>query len=348
MKMVRLVLAVALAAVLLLGATKAWAQDGATLVAIVTAEPNAPLTKRVRAELQGLGVDVIVIKPPAEASSAMRAPLEQAARSVGAVAAVRLIVSSEGKVEIWVADRVTGKAVVRELDASSSSSDATVAVGTVELLRASLMELHTAAPRRGEAPATEKVISLALPPTIVTVEPPWVPRLSLAVGGGLGFAPGGLGASAEASLGLWVHLAGRLGARVLGHATLAPAHVDTAAGLVDVRSQLFGVAAVYDLRDPLEGWVPSIALGAAAAHVSSTGTAVPPFVSATDATWAFAPLGGAGIARTLARGLRLRADALAAFAVPTTRVRAPDASIGRWGAPQLSFSLGIELLWGRR
>ena len=37
------------------------AQDGATLVAVVTAEPNAPLTRRVRAELQALGVDVIVL-----------------------------------------------------------------------------------------------------------------------------------------------------------------------------------------------------------------------------------------------------------------------------------------------
>ena len=106
------------------------AESGATLVAIVTAEPYSSLARRVRAELQGLGLDVLVLKPPDEGSPS-RAPLERAARSVGAVAAVRLVASSEGKVEVWVADRVTGKAVVRELDApESGASDAVVAVAS--------------------------------------------------------------------------------------------------------------------------------------------------------------------------------------------------------------------------
>src|SRR5260221_13907158 len=123
------------------------AQSGATLVAIVTAEPNSSLTRRVRLELQGLGVDVIVLKPPDEATTS-RAPLEQAARSVGAVAAVRLVASSVGKVEVWVADRVTGKAVVRELDAlGSGASDAAVALGKVEPARARFVGLPS-----GEAP----------------------------------------------------------------------------------------------------------------------------------------------------------------------------------------------------
>jgi len=76
---------------------------------------------------------------------------------------VRLVASREGKVEVWVADRVTGKAVVRELDApEGGTSDAAVAIGSVELLRASLMELHSGEPAHGDAPATEKLQSLAL------------------------------------------------------------------------------------------------------------------------------------------------------------------------------------------
>src|SRR5579859_3968445 len=131
----RLGLATAVVACVWVAPLGARAESGATLVAIVTVEPSSSLTKRVRAELEGLGLDVIVLKPPDEGSPS-RAPLEQAARSVGAVAAVRLVASSEGKVEVWVADRVTGKAVVRELDApETGASDAAVAIGSVELLR---------------------------------------------------------------------------------------------------------------------------------------------------------------------------------------------------------------------
>src|SRR5882672_4865044 len=163
MRGMRLGVAAAIVTSALLAPDRAYSQSGATLVAIVTADPTSSLTRRVRAELEGLGLDVIVLKPPDEGSPS-RAPLEQAARSVGAVAAVRLIASREGKVEVWVADRVTGKAVVRELDApESGASDAAVAIGSVELLRASLMELHSGEPVRGDAPADDKIQSLALP-----------------------------------------------------------------------------------------------------------------------------------------------------------------------------------------
>jgi hypothetical protein len=342
MTVARLAIAMALVAALVTTAPTARAQTGATLVAIVTAEPNAPLTRRVRAELQGLGVDVIVLKPPAEATT-LRAPLEQAARSVGAVAAVRLVTSSEGKIEVWVADRVTGKAVVRELDASGgSASDAAVAIGTVELLRASLMELHSGEPPRGDAPATERVQSLAFPARAAA----WSPRLGLAVGGGVEPGLRGLGASADANLGVWLRLGPRFGARAIGYLSLSPAHAETAAGSVDVRSQLFGATLTYDFADAAGTWVPSVAVGLAAAHVTTSAAATAPFVGTTEDAWSAAPLAGGGIAFGFARGLRVRTDGLAAWALPGTRVQTPTTTVGRWGAPQLMLSLGLEILWG--
>jgi len=329
---------------LLLDSSPARAESGATLVAIVTAEPNAPLTRRVTAELRGLGVDVIVLKPPAEGST-LRAPLEQAARSVGAIAAVRLIASSEGKVEVWVADRVTGKAVVRELDAPGNGvSDAAVAVGTVELLRASLMELHSAEPLHGDMPATETVQTLALP---TTPADSWVPRLGIGVGAGAELGVRGLGPSPDASLGLWVRLASRFGVRIVGHTSLSPAHVETSAGSVDVGSQLFGALATYGFTRESSAWEPSVSVGVAAAHVSTTGSASPPFVSASASAWCAAPLVDAGVAWSFERGLRLRADGLVGWAFPSTVVSTATATVGRWGAPALTLSLGVEVLWGR-
>jgi hypothetical protein len=337
----RLGVAAAIVASILLTSARSSAQSGATLVAIVTAEPNSSLTRRVRRELQGLGLDVIVIKPPDEGSPS-RAPLEQAARSVGAVAAVRLVPSSVGKVEVWVADRVTGKAVVRELDAlDSGASDAAVAVGSVELLRASLMELHSGEPLHGDVPATEKVQALALP----TLSAPTGPRLGLSAGAGAELGVRSLGPSPDADIGLWVRIASGFGARLVGHASLGPAHAVTASGAVDVRSQLIGATASYAFVDASSRWVPSISGGLAAAHVSTAGTAVPPFVSASDAAWAAAPLLGAGIAWSLVRGLRLRGDALAAWALPSVHIITPTANVGGWGAPALLLSLGVEVLW---
>ncbi len=327
---------------MLFASPRSRAETGAALVAIVTAEPGAPLTRRVRAQLEGLGVEVIVLKPPAEASP-LRAPLEQAARSVGAIAAVRLVVSGEGKVEVWVADRVTGKAVVRELDRpASGASDAAVAVGAVELLRASLMELHSAEPPHGDVPANEKVQSLGLPVPIA----PWVPRLGLAVGAGVELGVRGLGSSSDIEVGLWAHVMSRFGARVAFHASLTPSRVATPSGSVDARSQLFGAMGTYDFVDRSSPWVPTASLGIAAARVSATGTAVLPFVSATEEAWLAAPIVGAGLAWSFARGLSLRGDGLAAWAFPAARVRTPTTTAGVWGAPALMLSLGVEVLWG--
>ena len=337
----RLGVAAAVAAVTWSAASPASAQSGATLVAIVTAEPNASLTRRVRAELQGLGVDVIVIKPPDEGSPS-RAPLEQAARSVGAVAAVRLIASTEGKVEVWVADRVTGKAVVRELDQSGSgASDAAVAIGSVELLRASLMELHSGEPPHGDAPANEKIRSLALPGPADT----GLARMGLSAGAGAELGIRGLGPSADAYVGVWLRVASRFGTVFVGHTSLSPAHVLTAAGAVDVRSQLFGAMATYAFAGASSAWTPGMSLGVAAAHVSSTGTAAAPYVSASEATWSVAPLGGASLAWSFARGLRLRGDGLAVLALPPVRVSTPTRDAGWWGAPAVIVSLGVEVLW---
>jgi hypothetical protein len=337
-----LVIAAAIFASILAAPQRARAETGATLVAIVTAEPNSSLTRRVRAELQALGLDVMVLKPPDE-DSPSRAPLERAARSVGAVAAVRVIASSEGKVEVWVADRVTGKAVVRELDASKSgASEAAIAVGSVELLRASLMELHSPEPPHGDAPANDKVVSLALP----TPSAPSVPRLGLAAGAGAELGVRGLGPSANVNLGLWVRITSHWGARFVGHASLSPAHVLVSSGAVDVQSQLFGAMASYAFTDPSSAWTPSLSGGIAAAHVSTTGVAIQPFVSASDAAWAAAPLLGLGVAWSFAPALHLRGDGLAALTTSALRVRTPTADVGWWGAPALLVSLDIEVLWG--
>jgi hypothetical protein len=316
---------------------------GATLVAIVTAEPNGSLARRVREHLQALGVDVLVLKPPEEASPG-RAPLEQAARGIGAIAAIRLVSSGEGKVEVWVADRVTGKAVVRELQASASgSSDEDVALASVELLRASLMELHAGRPSHGDVPPNRQIEALAFP---VRPAERFVPRLALQASAGAEVGAGPLGPAPDASVALWARIAPGLGATVTAHASLSPAEVSAGYGSVDVRSQLFGAMATYAPTGESAAWTPTLSLGFGAAHVTASGKAVPPLVSEDASTWCAAPLVAVGLGWAFVPGMRLRADVLAAAALPAVHVRAAGTSVGQWGAPAVFVSMGLEMMWG--
>ena len=135
----------------------AYAQGVPALVVLVASDPASQAARRLSKELQGIGIDVLVLKATPENSSG-RESLERSARSVGAIAAVRLVASGGGT-EVWVADRITGKTVIRELmgPTGADAEPDDVAVGAVELLRASLMELHSPNPPRGEAEAPQVV-----------------------------------------------------------------------------------------------------------------------------------------------------------------------------------------------
>jgi hypothetical protein len=203
------------------------------------------------------------------------------------------------------------------------------------------MELHAGEPSHGDAPATDRVQALALPAS----SPPATASLGLAVGGGAELGVRGLGPSPDVDVGVWLRLVSRLGLRLIGHAAVAPAHLGTQPGSIDVRSQLLGAAAALDLAGEEATWVPSVSLGLGLAHVGATGTAVPPYVSASEDAWAAAPIAAAGLAWRFAHGLRARCDGLGAWTLPAIRVHTPAGDAGWWGAPAIVVSLGLEVLW---
>src|SRR5262249_27000792 len=158
------------------------------------------------------------------------------ARNVGAVAAIRLVPSGAG-VEVWVTDRVTGKTIVRDL--ATPSGDA-VALGAVELLRASFMELHADVPHRGEVAPTPQVKALALP----EAPPPEPRRPSLAAGAGVGLSAAG--PSADAQIAVAAPLWKGLGVRAFASLPLVPAQRHVPEGVVRLSSQLLALFVTYD------------------------------------------------------------------------------------------------------
>src|SRR3954462_12192542 len=198
---------VAMALCFVLAAPVVHSQSAPALVVIVTSDPAAPAAKRLSKDLQGLGLDVLVLKATPENSSG-RESLEKSARSVGAIAAVRLVPAGEGT-EVWVADRITGKTVIRDLvGATPESGPDDVALGAIELLRASLMELHspTVPPSDAELTPAVRALSFPLPsaPSGPAKRP--VPTLSLMVGPSVDLGLRSIGPALGSNWAMWARI----------------------------------------------------------------------------------------------------------------------------------------------
>jgi hypothetical protein len=255
---------------------------------------------------------------------------------------VRLVPSGEGA-EVWVADRVTGKTVIRRIlvPPDAAGSDA-IATGAVELLRASLMELHAPSPPPGELMASGRVRALALPTSSGPAATRKPPRLGLGVAAALEPGVRGLGPSGAAQLSVWARLFRGLGARVFATLTFAAADVAVPEGRVHVTGHLIGGEASWDLRAPERRFIPVVGLGGAAAWVQATGRGQAPYESRSSSAWVGGPYVHAGLGFAATAGLRLRADVIALVAVAPASVEVAGRDIGSWGQPALLLSLGVE------
>jgi hypothetical protein len=140
-RVVRRLVAVALMGSFATATLRSTAAERATIV-LVSNHADSAIIPLLRAELANLGLNVLVVDrgehelTPGE--------LKETARHNRAFAAFRVLVE-EGKVEVWLADRVTGKVLLREVlktqARQNETSESAVVARAVELLRASLLEL---------------------------------------------------------------------------------------------------------------------------------------------------------------------------------------------------------------
>jgi hypothetical protein len=338
----------ALTALLLFWTADAWPREGATLVALVTTDPSAELSHRVEEQLEALGFDVIVLNPPITGSAGPTS-LEQTARNVGAVAAVRIVPMAQS-VQVWIADPVTGQAVFRETVplAGQKPSDAAVALGAVELLRASLLELHPPEAPPPPKPSAPPVVCPPPPPP----EKPREPILGVTAGAGVDLGLVGH-PSVSWAMALWLRIHDRLGLRAIALVSVSPANVSAAPyGSIDVSAQLYGAELTYDLADASSAWMPVVGLGIAGADVTVRGesTSIASGVNLYESSAVAVPFGHVGGSWAVIRDLRLRADVLGGFSAPAAKVCVEGANgcmaIARWGQPLVNMSLGLEvLLW---
>jgi hypothetical protein len=266
--------------------------------------------------------------------------LAAAAQSADALASIAFV-RQNGKtsVEIWLADRVSGKVTMRTLSLSKTDDASSVlAIRAVDLLRASLRELDPGKRPPADVvgvdrrPIPEAVTTLAAPPT-----PAWTlraeavaifdgPRLWLAYGPSLGVFH---------SIGDRVDLGVALAGPLLG------ASWKTSEGSASVGQELgWAELRVHALRSRWLKLGGNLALGEH--YLRAQGQAISPLLSRTDQVWSFVG----------ALGVHAEASFIARAAIVVS-VRAlmltprPGLGIGQRtaviGLPVLNASAGIML-----
>ena len=304
---------------------------------------------RLRAELRTVGFVVTVL--PAPPSDTPRRALEEAALHDGAVAAVRLTPSRD-RVEVWIVDRITGKTVLRDVLVTEAEPDrdATIALRTVELLRASLMEVDAPHPPRGDTPAPAEIRTMAgLPPPAVLADRPdseaqRAPRFALAVAPAMIAGPGGLAPMAALAVDARAFVHPRVGVGVSAFLPLSAARLDANEGTSTSRVFIVSADAFAHFASPGARWDPTLAVGVAGIVLHTEGVASSPsWLGVRSDSASFGMFLRPGISVALGDRLRLRTDVVTGLALPRFALDYVGRSVATWGWPFFVGSLGLEI-----
>lgn len=336
----RLAVAIGCGVVVLGGAPgRALGAESSPRVVVVDKDVDSTRFRRLAAELRSLGL--IVVSVQAEGNGAPEETLPEVARREHAMAAIQVLTLPHEE-QVWVADRVTNKTVVRELSRDSSRPDQTddsIAVGVAELLRASLMEVNSESRARGDYPPTARVRELALSPPRTVAHPKaglWIAALA-------GLQPSLRGASSA-----WIFQGGAVwrastgfGIQLMVGGTLSPVSVEGTAGSAHLASQWVGVGPSLSWSSRAPWLHGELGLLFGANRVTARGEqVVAPLVSAAETAYspsvAFhgGPAFGAG-------GFRLLLDFNVLLLSSPARVYLAEQRAAVWGAPAVQVTLGL-------
>jgi hypothetical protein len=309
------------------------AEAAATLIVLIADEPSDPVVARLSRDLQGLGFGVVVLSATPENTGDVNA-LERTTRSLGGLAGVRVLPDGRGSA-LWVLEPSTNRSVTRELTglADAEADPNEVALGTMELLRASMLELHPPPPE-----PIRHVEPTAPPPP--PVEAPARLSLSGAFAAELGLRS--VGASTATVWSMWLRLGGCFGVRGFTALPLSSEHARVAEGKVEVRPTLVGVG--LSCSGERAGWLtPRVGLGFVGAHIETRGIANSPSLNRQAAVWLGGGYGLLGIATRLTRDVSLNLDATGIVLPTPASILVQQREVGTWGAPGALLSLGLEI-----
>jgi hypothetical protein len=302
---------------------------------------------RLSAELRAAGFEVD--ERLADGDADARRLVEQPGDG-GAFATVLLQRSPAGaSTDVWVADHVTHKTVVRRMEAHGrgDAADRSLALRIVELMRASLVEAlvlppqaETAAPPLPPPPAdVARWTREALHEPTPTLAPL---RLSLGAAGVFGGPNVGVAIAPELRVAWRPAFAWSLGVLAAGPAFGARA--SGSEGTAEIRQEFALVEGTYEVRlgDSVRGF---LAAGVGAYHLYASGSATPPFTGTQSDVWsALAGIGlGASVALAGPASLVLDAHELLAAPQPVVAFAAEHVATVMSPGTLVSLSLAVEL-----
>ncbi len=331
-----------LASCLLFGAT-ARAESAATLIVLVADDPNDAVVSRLERDLRGLGFGVVVLSATPE-NSGDRAALERAARSLGGLAGVRVLPAGQGST-LWVLEPATGRSVTRELSrpAASNADPNEVALGTLELLRASMLELHPPATERHTPPPSPPPAPEPAPVARHAPAAEEPARLSLTGGVGAELGLRSVGTSLTTLWSVWLRLGGCFGLRGFTALPLSSERARVTEGEVEVRPTLVGAGLACGSERRRGLLTPRVGLGFVGARVETRGIADVPATSHQAAAWLGGGYGLLGIGLRLSSDVRLDLDVTGIVLPTPASILVNRREVATWGAPGGVISLGLEV-----
>lgn len=303
---------------------------------VMVVDPSAlPLALRLRQEIESLGLFVKWL--PAERA---RLPsLEQEAATADAVASIRIAPMGGNDVDMTIFNRATGKTVSWKLVAASTADPAAgelIATRSVELLRASLLEMAAQAPTT-PAPTQQPPAPLAAPPVHEAPE-----NLSLLVGPSLLYSTDFSTGVHVLSAMTWMPFA-RAGLSASVLTPVLPARLVRAEGAVELYGAFYRLGAVLEVTGSQSPVSLRLTAAAGLGRLQLRGAASPSYVSATETRLVACPSLSVTARLALAPHLRLFLDGAGSTAFPKTVIRLAGREATEWGRPALSAALGLEL-----
>lgn len=304
-------------------------------VVVVVAPPflsvdDDELIVRLRAELVTAGFTVRVERGDVGTARG------QVERRLGADVLGAILVQADGELfEVWVADSLTKKTVVRTL--KLTEPPATLAVQAAELLRASLAELVL---EPAKQPVSAPVLRLIEPPQVRAVpatSPPWWGRLGVVTR----WAPG-VSVALGPSMAFGRALRGALGIEV---ALVGPtwAVATSANAVASVREVSAQGRAVYTVRLDERLELP-LCVGLGWRTVTATGLSPESRARTAEASTLDVALGAAVWFR-LVGPWWVDLQALAVASAPPVELSLDGERVAQLVLPGLHLSLGLALRW---
>jgi hypothetical protein len=319
--------------------------EAALVVLVRPSAQTAVVTEaitRIRGELVADGFEVSIVDAPPGSDPA--SVLTRADQQTGAAATLGLFLRADASAaELWVVDRLTSKTVVRSVEMSKSpatSAPEVLARRSVELLRASLLEILVDAQKRpSPTPAPRAQASRWAAQALQPRHSNWGVEAGAQVLGGFG-GIGGIGAAVLPVGRVRVVLGERVHTRLTLSGLGTRPHVAAAEGTATV-SQELGLLEVIGEIAPHFWLRPAVSLGAGAYHIGVDGSANWPYAGASGGRFAFAADAGAGLACSLTSSFALSLEAHALLVTPYPVIRFVDVNTADTGRPLLSGTLTL-------